>query len=149
MKSLLSDFLNFDIFPSLSDTPKIELIYQGNAKNTLIVVDNNDSAQIEFLAKILKAIHYDISQDVILFPLNKESRINLTLFKKNAQTDFQAVLLFGVAPSQLDLQFKLPNYYPIKINEMTFLAADSLEIISKNQSNKKQLWQVLQQMFLG
>ena len=149
MKSLLSDFLDLDIFPSLSDTPKIELIYQGNAKNTLIVVDNNDSAQIEFLAKILKAIHYDISQDVILFPLNKESRINLTLFKKNAQTDFQAVLLFGVAPSQLDLQFKLPNYYPIKINEMTFLAADSLEIISKNQSNKKQLWQVLQQMFLG
>ena len=138
MKSLLSDFLNFDIFPSLSNSSEIELIYQGNAKNTLIVVDNNDSAQIEFLSKILKAIHYDISQDVILFPLNKESRINLTLFKKNTQIDFQAVLLFGVTPSQLDLQFKLPNYYPIKINEMTFLAADSLEIISKNQSNKHQ-----------
>jgi DNA polymerase III psi subunit len=146
--TLLPDFLNFDVFPNVKTDGYVTCIYEKNAKKTLIIVDNNDAEELDFLAKILKAIQYDISEDVILFPLEKGKHINLSAFNKNLPTEIYFVLLFGVEVNQLGLQFKLPNYYPLKVNNMTFLSADTLASISKNKSLKMKLWQNLQQLFL-
>jgi DNA polymerase III psi subunit len=145
---LLPDFLNFDVFPNIEIKEAVTCVYEKNAKKTLIVANSDDAEQLDFLAKILKAIQYDISEDVILFSLEKGKIVNLTAFKKNNTTEINYVLLFGVEANQLDLQFKLPNYYPLKVNEMTFLAADSLGSISKNKALKMKLWENLQQLFL-
>jgi|AntRauTorckE5430_2_1112549.scaffolds.fasta_scaffold01519_6 DNA polymerase III psi subunit len=146
--TLLPDFLNFDVFPNLKVNDVVTCIYEKNAKKTLIVVNDKNAEELDFLAKILKAIQYEISEDVILFPLQKDKRINLSAFNKNLTTEIDFILLFGVEASQLDLQFKLPNYYPLKVNNMTFLSADNLASISKNKNLKMKLWQNLQQLFL-
>lgn len=146
--TLLPDFLNFDVFPNVEIKETVPCIYDKNAKKTLIVTNNADAEQLDFLAKILKAIQYDISQDVVLFSLEKEKKINLTAFKKKNDFEINHILLFGVDINQLDLQFKLPNYYPLKVNEITFLGADSLGSISKNKALKMKLWEKLQQLFL-
>lgn len=146
--TLLPDFLNFDVFPNIEIKEAVTCIYEKNAKKTLIVTNSDDAEQLDFLGKILKAIQYDISQDVVLFPLEKGKIVNLTAFKKKNAAEINYVLLFGVDINQLDLQFKLPNYYPLKISEITFLAADSLGAISKNKVLKMKLWEKLQQLFL-
>lgn len=146
--TLLPDFLNFDVFPNVEIDAVVNCIYEKNAKKTLIIVNNNNAEELDFLGKILKAIQYDISEDVILFPLEKEKHINLSAFNKKFPTEIDFVLLFGIEANQLDLQFKLPNYYPLKVNNMTFLSADSLASISKNKNLKMKLWGNLQQLFL-
>jgi DNA polymerase III psi subunit len=146
--NLLPDFLNFDVFPNIDTNDIVTCIYEKNAKKTLIVVNNNDAEELDFLSKILKAIQYEMSEDVILFSLEKNKKINISAFKKNQALAIDYILLFGVEASQLDLQFKLPSYYPLQVNKITFLSADSLAAISKNKNLKMKLWQTLQQLFL-
>ncbi len=144
---LLADFLDFDIYPHLSQDNSLNLIHNGNAKNMLIVINDSDLNNIEFLSKILKAIQFDIEKDVILWALPPKKMFNLTHLRKNTPNSIDKILLFDVLPERLSLQFKLPIYFITKINDTTFLSSDSLSSISKNQAKKKQLWEALQQLF--
>lgn len=145
---LLSDFLDFDVYPNMSNTNDLNYIHDNNAKNTLIVVHSTDIDSLEFLTKILKAINFDITQDVILLSIDKGQKVRLTDIKKNVNNSIENVLLFGISSDELGVQFNLPSYYSLKINNTNFLRADALATVSKNQTKKKQLWQSLQKMFL-
>lgn len=145
---LLSDFLKFDVFPNISISEDLNFIYKNIAKKTLIVINSNDKDNLDFLTKILKAIQFDITQDVILLALDKGKVVRLTDINKNVNVLMENVLLFGVSPKMLSLQFNLPKYYDLKINDILFLGADTLSTITKNQAKKKQLWLALQKIFL-
>ena len=144
--NLLSDFLNFDLYPLNDNLDDANTIYNNDARQTLIVIRNTDEQHLEFLSKILSAIKYDMTQDVVLIAINPDAAIHLTQLTKTY--DVFNILLFGIQPKDIGLNGQIPNYYPISINEKRILVADALAKISTNQSKKKDLWTALQRMFV-
>ena len=102
--------------------------------------------QLDFLGKILKAVQYDITQDVLLISLPQETQIDLT--KMMRDVDISRVILFGIPLKDIGIHYNLPNYRPVTINSKTFLLAEKLGQISNNQLKKKDLWNALQKVFL-
>jgi hypothetical protein len=145
---LQRDFLNFEIYPELKSADNLNFIYENNSKNTLIVLKDANSKNLEFLSKILSAIKYDITKDILLLEIADNQRVNFSELKKSIPTNIENIVLFGIKPEQLHLQFRLPNYYKLPINKLHFLAVEDLEMISKNNTKKKELWAALQAMFL-
>ena len=144
--TLLSDFLNFDIYQLQNNADNLEIIHDNNARHTLILMNSKDKEQLDFLGKILKAVQYDITQDVLLISLPQETQIDLT--KMMRDVDISSILLFGIPLSKVGIHYNLPNYRPITINSTTYLLAEQLGQISKNQMKKKELWTALQKVFL-
>ncbi len=144
---LQSDFLNFEIYPNVIPTDKLNFIYENNSKNTLIIIKNANTTNLEFLSKILTAIKFDIENDIILLEVPDNHQINFAELKKGITTNIETVVLFGINPKQLDLQFKLPNYYKLSVNQINYLGAEDLSTIANNNSKKKELWAALQILF--
>ncbi len=144
--TLLPDFLNFDIYKISNNNDNIGIIYNNDVRQTLILINKPDETHLDFLSKILGAIQYDITKDVLLIAIEQKTQINLTSILKNV--DISKVILFDIAPNDVGLNCRLPNYFPLEINERSFLLADSLSQISKNKVKKKDLWIALQKMFL-
>ncbi len=142
---LTKDFLNFSIYPEMATMPT--LVYSGNEKKTLIVLKNTGTDNIPFLTSILKAIRFDVTKDVVLFHFFEKDTTSLQFLKK--KFEIKNVLLFGINPSQVGIQAKIPHYYPIEIANTKFLVVEDLNIIEKNVGKKKQLWGGLQQLFLS
>jgi hypothetical protein len=144
--TLLSDFLNFDIYQLQNNADNLEIIHDNNARHTLILMTSKDKEQLDFLGKILKAVQYDITQDVLLISLPQETQIDLT--KMMRDVDISRVILFGIPLKDIGIHYNLPNYRPVTINSKTFLLAEKLGQISNNQLKKKDLWNALQKVFL-
>lgn len=144
--NLLSDFLNFDLYPLNDNLDDAHTIYNNDARQTLIVIRNTDEQHLEFLSKILSAIKYDMTKDVVLIAVNPDAAIHLIQLTKTY--DVFNILLFGIKPKDVGLYGQIPNYYPISINEKQILVADALAQIAANQSKKKDLWTALQRMFV-
>ena len=144
--TLLSDFLNFDIYQLQNNADNLEIIHDNNARHTLILMNSKDKEQLDFLGKILKAVQYDITQDVLLISLPQETQIDLT--KMMRDVDISRVILFGIPLKDIGIHHNLPNYRPVTINSKTFLLAEKLGQISNNQLKKKDLWNALQKVFL-
>lgn len=143
---LLPEFLNFDVYKITDNNDNINIIYNNDVRKTMILIKNSDEAHLEFLTKILAAVKYDISKDVLLMSIEQKKQISLTNLIKDV--DIDKVVLFDFVPKDIGLNCRLPNYFPLKMNEKTFLSADSLSQISKNKMKKKELWTALQKMFL-
>ena len=144
--TLLPDFLNFDIYKISNNNDNIGIIYDNDIRQTLILINKPDEIHLDFLSKILGAIQYDITKDVLLIAIEQKTQINLTSILKNV--DISKIIVFDIAPNDIGLNCRLPNYFPLEINERSFLLVDSLSQISKNKVKKKDLWIALQKMFL-
>lgn len=145
---LQRDFLNFEIYPDIKLADNLNFIYENNAKNTLIIVKDANPNNLEFLSKILTAIKYDIASDILLLEVSENQGVNFSELKKSIPSNIENIVLFGIKPEQLHLQFRLPNYYKLTINKLHFLGAEDLTMIAKNNAKKKELWTALQNMFL-
>ena len=142
------DFWNFDIYKTSNESNIINFLHTDNQKQTLIVSLKGNTLEKEqiFLSKILKAIHYDIKSDVVLLEIGQSESIYFQELTK--KFDIKNVVLFGIPPTQLGLHFKIHQYQPLSIGDCTFLWADTLPTLMKNQGKKRQLWSNLQAMFL-
>ncbi len=99
------------------------------------------------LAKILAAIHIDISKDVCLVKTAEPYHpINIINTIKDLNID--KVICFGVQPKDVALNFTNALYQPMHVGGLTFVFADTLSTLNKDANKKKALWGNLQQIFL-
>ncbi|MCH2044687.1 MAG: hypothetical protein MK212_11265 [Saprospiraceae bacterium] len=154
-------FFNFDLYP-LNNQPRTPTpstipssqkpsytILGKNKKQLLLLVNSNiTEKQIEFLKKILAAINYDIQIDVALVKSDEIDRLQFEHLQKELQA--KQILFFITLPKQLinHLTQNHVKYKAVSYQGKTLIFADPLQQIAENQQLKKQLWIVLQNVFL-
>lgn len=114
-------------------------------------VDEAEADRLAYLKKILTAAKIDLDKDVSYLSLKADESVYL-----NTQVfpvPLAQVILFGVRPEQLCLNFQLPPYQPVSYQKMAFLWADNLGVIQEERlAGKSQkagaLWLALKHIFL-
>ncbi len=130
---------------TFQDIANFEHIIEGSNQNKVFFVfPSDDQVHLEFLYKIINALGYQ-KDDCLRFPLATNTTIQLIpyLETKNIET----LIVFGIPPKQLCLNFEITPYEPIYFSEKTFLFIDNLQDISKNKLLKKNLWLALKEIF--
>jgi len=121
----------------------------NNQKQVTIIVNNTTTIylpdeELKFLMGILNACKLSMA-DVALINIAKTGAISYAEIQQelNAAT----LLLFGVAPLQLQLPLQFPNYQIQKFNNQVYLAAPALNIIATDKTEKTKLWNCLKEIF--
>jgi hypothetical protein len=120
-----------------------------NAKNILIIVDENDHAflgddELSFLMNVLNACNVSM-QDVALVNASK----NAVVVYENLNEQFEPniVLFLGTEPQLLNFPVQIPQYKIQQYNKQQYLCAPSLQKLLNDKEEKKKLWLVLKVLF--
>lgn len=146
-------YLDFELFA----TPERQLTasdLRGDGQRGIFIayeVDEAEDKRLDYLKKILAAAKIDLDRDASYLPLKAEDLIHLNteIFPQ----PLSQVILFGIQPEQLCLNFQLPPYQPISYQNITFLLIDTLGVIQEERlAGKSQkagaLWLALKHIFL-
>ena len=115
-----------------------DLEFEGdNLKKMLVVYQNEWSvADKELIIKILAAVKLTLG-DVVLLQMDKQKTGDLESYIEFFESKF--VLAFGLRTS---------NLYQIQEEEnQTYLYADSVPVLSQDNTKKRDLWQALKKIF--
>lgn len=146
-------YLDFELFASPDKQLQSSDLAGKGGRGIFIVyeADSSEQAQLDYLEKILAAAKIDMEQDVniLAVPPDGSIQLNPTAFSSTPQY----ILLFGVKPKQLGLNYQLPTYHPVTYQGATYLWVDSLATIQEERlagKNQKAgaLWLALKQIFL-
>ena len=146
-------FLDFELFASPDrQLRSSDLIGQGG--RGIFIAYEADSAEkerLDYLKKILGAAKIEMEQDTMTLAIQpgESLRLDTTAF----HTSPKYILLFGVKPKQLSLNFQMRAYQAVTYRDTIFLYVDSLGTIQEErQAGKNQkagaLWLALKQIFL-
>jgi len=130
--------------------PPIQPKFLGKHKSNILVVVNEPNAvflqdpQLAYLTKILNACLRTV-EDIALVNYAKYPTETYRTLQSNFPSTL--ILLFGVAPSQLQLPIDFPNYQLQKLENATFLQAPPLQQIASSKPDREQLWQSLKKYF--
>lgn len=115
-----------------------DLEFEGrNLKKILIVYQNEwSNADKELIIKILAAVKLNLA-DVVLLQMDKQKTGDLESYIEFFEAQF--VLAFGLRNSDL--------YQIEKEQNLTYLYADSVPDLAKDNIKKRDLWQALKQLF--
>lgn len=146
-------FLDFELFASPDrQLSTSDLIGQGGRGIFIAYeVDSAERERLDYLKKILGAAKIEMEQDTKTLAVQPGESLQLDTTAFSAFPKY--ILLFGVKPKQLSLNFQIPAYQPVTYRETTFLWVDSLATIQEErQAGKNQkagaLWLALKQIFL-
>jgi len=109
-------------------------------------VEEDHTANINLLEKILGAVKYNLNDDCQLICLKPNQSVSFSGIDK--QGGFKNALIFGPISRKLGLNFDFKWYYPIEHNGCKFLFANHLSVIQSDKAHKGALWGALQEMFL-
>jgi len=121
----------------------------GRNQKHILVVYREDKGKEELkqlLEKILTAAKFNVAEDVLLLNLPSKESFSFTALK--GKVEIKEVLLFGVDPKLLGLNFDQAYYQPFEHLNCRYLFADDLSKISTNQQLKGNLWNCLKEMYL-
>lgn len=124
-----------------------KFILSGNCQKQLIIVvcqDNYGDAESELLNKMMKAIHYDLTEDVSLIKVDSKASISLS----NLVPSWKDLILFGVNPNDVGIHVQYKLYQILSMEGKRVITADNLTIISGDASKKQLVWALFQKMFL-
>ena len=120
-------------------------------KSKLMILFNNEQSpylkrsEEALLQKILAAIQLTID-DVELVNFNNIRNINyIDLLKEKV---LNQLISFGISLTELNLDIRLQKYKVEKIEGISVLLADTLDVLETDMERKKQLWRALQLMFM-
>jgi hypothetical protein len=121
----------------------------SNQKQVTIIADDTTTIylpdeELNFLMGILNACKLSMA-DVALVNIAKTGAV--TYGKIQEELSAETILLFGVAPAQLQLPLQFPHYQIQKFNNQVYLAAPSLTAIAADKAEKTKLWNCLKQIF--
>ena len=121
----------------------------NNDKNILIVVNEPAAAflqdqDLNLLVGILTACKLSLA-DVALINIDKNSHANYDTLNKSLTP--ATILLFGVAPSDLDFPLHFPHFQLQPYNGQHYLCSPALSMLAADVGLKKQLWISLQKHF--
>ncbi len=145
---LNNQFLDFQIFAIENVDTLLGKCSGNNDKKLFIVCSSTEKKgeDVNFLQKILGAVHLDIQKDVLLLHVTPSEQFSfIELCKK---VDIETAILFGLSPRQAGLNLNIPPYHPLRFADKTFLLADNLQKLQTNLPLKKALWGCLQELFL-
>ena len=137
------------IYPLLEVSEVLQLA-EGECKQSILIVykkDDQKEENLRLLSNILKAIQFDLQEDVLLIGITNNQSFKLIDLRK--QKDINTVLLFGVSATQLGLNWQLAYYTFIEQMDCQFLISHSLNDIASQKTYKMLLWQSLKAHFLG
>ena len=104
-------------------------ILGNNRKNVVIIVENNETLylpdnQLNFLLGILSACKLSMD-DVAIINIAKNKRVTY----KSIELELKAekIILFGVAPAQINLPLEFPLYQIQQYNNQTYISASCSE----------------------
>ncbi|MGK0387822.1 MAG: hypothetical protein ACI94Y_000548 [Maribacter sp.] len=116
----------------------------SNHKGVLLAYDVDDKDHLDFLSKILSAVQLDFDKILTLEMKGRETfKIPTTIDNRKIDT----VIIFGLNPKQLCINFLSTIYKIEKMKETKFLFADNLYSISTSKELKKKLWLSLKELF--
>ena len=120
-----------------------------NEKRIAIIVNDTNTIylpdeELNFLMGILSACKLSMA-DVALVNISKTLSINYPEIEE--QLHAEKILLFGVAPAQLQLPLQFPNYQIQKYNNQVYVAAPALNVLQGDKEEKTKLWNCLKQVF--
>jgi len=151
---LSNTFFDFKLF-KLNDLSAEAPQLQGQHKRGLLIFFEAPEAEaaelLDFLASILKAIKLDLHQDTIF--INRKPEENFKVIELLEKNNTRQVLIFGIPPTSLGIQFALPAYLNISHRNVSYLWADSLSsIFAERQAGGKKmsgkLWKAIQEFEL-
>jgi hypothetical protein len=126
------------------------LAFLGNNQKQVTIIANDDTSiylpdeELNFLMGILNACKLTMA-DVALVNIAKTGTITYNEIEQQLHTG--TMLLFGVAPLQLQLPLQFPHYQIQKFNGLVYLAAPALTTIAADKVEKTKLWNCLKQIF--
>jgi hypothetical protein len=130
-----------------------EIPAQGANQKEVIIFFSGDEieegALISFLAKVFQAIKIDLQQDTCFINMVLIQSLNLAAMLQKYKA--KSIILFGLEPPQLGIQFQLPPYALIEHQGVQYLRVDDLKAIYDERQNggKKmsgQLWKAIQKL---
>jgi len=119
-----------------------------NAKKILVIVAEREcnflaDEDLDFLIKMLNACQISLA-DIALVNLSN----NYIHYQKLIdQFSPESILLFGLAPANIELPTHFPNFQLQKYNSRNFVTAPALKTLASNTSEKKLFWTVLKTLF--
>lgn len=121
----------------------------NNRRHILIVVASDNTLylpdeQLKLLMDILTACHLTM-EDVAILNIKK----NKSVTYKNVSSELKSekVILFGVAPAEIELPIDFPHYQVQPYNKQVYLTSPSLSQIQDDKLEKMKLWNCLKQIF--
>ncbi len=147
-----TSFFDYKVFVPGETVEQHQKLRGKHAKGLLllIVTHEQQAELLDFLKKILIAVQFDLEEDTAYLDINATEAVNVaSLAAINAS---KTVICFGFALPQLGFHFEIPNYYPFKHLDTTYLFVDDLlTIFEERQAGGKKLsgalWKCLQEMF--
>lgn len=134
-------FYDFEVYKITEDCSWKEKINKD--RSIVVVVKHANSANLNLLNKIFKAVGKDMTAEVCV--INTTTDI---VYKDLVPLfDLRKVLVFGLSPKDFGLHINIDIYQTIVFQKVQFLFSDNLETIANNLPKKKQLWAQLQAMF--
>ena len=128
--------------------PKLTLNISGKGNKGLLLVLNQADKDVHenTLTGLVKAIHYDIDDDVTIISCpEREVQIDTLIADKK----YSVVILLGISPQQIGFNITASKYFIYKMEHFSILLTDSLAEMNADKSKKMAFWQILQQLFLG
>ena len=133
--------LVFEI-PESQDYPDIA----GNGVKKLWIITRYDTFgedERTTLTNMMKAIHYDITEDVSTIILKASEIVVLP-----SKDSIKNLILFGILPKDAGLNIDFKKYEILVSESYRILVCDDIKLINATPALKKMLWTRLQEMFL-
>ncbi len=141
-----SNFFEFKLYPF----PEQAKPWEGTNEKGLslfIAGDATEAGSVEYLQKILQAVHYELEKDTHYLFLTAGASISFL-----SQVPSRRSMIFGISPERLGLNVRAPLYQPFVLQQYHLLFADPLSVLlQERQAGKKQkaaaLWQSMRVFF--
>ncbi len=147
VESVDKDTLNNE---PISKVQNDSIKYLGkNAKHILVIVNEPAHTflgddELSFLMNILNACNISMA-DAALVNISNDESINYE--KLSSQFLPEVILFLGTAPQLLGFPVQIPLYQVQQYNKQQYLCAPSLQMLSTDKEEKKQLWLCLKKIF--
>ncbi|MCH8331130.1 MAG: hypothetical protein IH946_07090 [Bacteroidetes bacterium] len=147
IKGFIGNVVNVEEHP-VSES-EIGYSFKGdNKKRTLVLIDVEGDVMSEdnaiFLSKILGAIDHSID-DICL--LNLAINPNHQFRYLSLKLEFDHLISFGPTVEDISLSIIANKYSCIQFDEKKLLFCNALDILAKDDVQKKELWSALMEMF--
>ncbi|MBS1510408.1 MAG: hypothetical protein JST86_06200 [Bacteroidetes bacterium] len=121
----------------------------SNQKHVAIIVNDDQSLylpddDLQFLIGVLNACKLSMA-DVAL--VNIAAAGQLSYIDITEQLQAKTILLFDVAPSNLQMPLQFPDYQVQQFNGQVYLTAPALKNIAADKTEKTKLWTSLKKVF--
>lgn len=118
----------------------------GNGRQQLWILTRSDAFgddEKSTLANMMKAIKYDIAEDVSTISVGASETVVLP-----SSDRIKDIIFFGILPKYACLNIDYKNYEILYSESFRILVCDDIKQINATPQLKKVLWTKLQEMFL-